>query len=424
MENSLTAKKPEEFKLGMYYYVIELTAFSILLIGGLLTYLFQDYVPWIKYPVLNLWLFVGMFLFNLLFFILHEIYKKKFLFDFTRYAFIVFFLSLIYISGGVESNLIILLVYPLLVSAVDLDPRWTKKVAISLSTIFALMIFANPEYLTDPVIIIKHIMHVLIYIGLSVYTYNMVKNTFNQKFEKEEAKRKLFELVEIDKMKTDFVTIASHQLRTPLSSASWGLDNVLSDNTIPEKDRSIIKESYERIKKANQIVSEMLQAVDISKEGYKLNEEKIDLVKLVQDVMSELHYLTINKNVVMGLSSAEPVTVDADSKLLKASLMNVFDNAVRYSPNGKVDISVSVKENYAEIMVKDNGVGIESGDLPYIFEKFFRGKNALSIDPNETGVGLYVTKKIITLHGGTITLSSKLKEGTMITINLPIRQRN
>jgi two-component system phosphate regulon sensor histidine kinase PhoR len=286
------------------------------------------------------------------------------------------------------------------------------------------MIFANPEYLTDPVIIIKHIMHVLIYIGLSVYTYNMVKNTFNQKFEKEEAKRKLFELVEIDKMKTDFVTIASHQLRTPLSSASWGLDNVLSDNTIPEKDRSIIKESYERIKKANQIVSEMLQAVDISKEGYKLNEEKIDLVKLVQDVMSELHYLTINKNVVMGLSSAEPVTVDADSKLLKASLMNVFDNAVRYSPNGKVDISVSVKENYAEIMVKDNGVGIESGDLPYIFEKFFRGKNALSIDPNETGVGLYVTKKIITLHGGTITLSSKLKEGTMITINLPIRQRN
>jgi signal transduction histidine kinase len=296
----------------------------------------------------------------------------------------------------------------------------TRRIAIILNIILALIIFTHPEHLSDPSIVFEHLMHIFVFITLSIYTYNLVKNTFTQKFEKEEATRKLFEMVEVDRLKTDFVTVASHQLRTPLSSAAWGLDNVLSEDSVSENDKHIIKESYDRIKKASQIVTEMLQAIDVSHIESNVNAGKVDLAKVVKEAIDELYYLTIRNGVKVETSAVGEVTVEADQKLLKAGITNIIDNAIRYSPKGTVKVSLLGDSVDVHLTVKDNGSGISKDDMPYIFSKFFRGKNGLAIDPNESGVGLYITKKIIELHGGTINLKSEAEVGTELSITLPI----
>ena len=108
-----------------------------------------------------------------------------------------------------------------------------------------------------------------------------------------------------------------------------------------------------------------------------------------------------------------------DQKLLHSALTNVLDNAMRYSPNGKVNVDINSNNKNVEIVIKDTGIGISQEDLPFVFERFHRGKEAISIDPNESGVGLYVTKKIIELHNGGIYISSKKGDGTTIKILLP-----
>jgi len=250
----------------------------------------------------------------------------------------------------------------------------------------------------------------------------LVKNTFTQKFEKEEATRKLFEMVEIDRLKTDFVTIASHQLRTPLSSAAWGLDNILSESTVSDENKVLIKESYDRIKRASQIVNEMLQAIDVSHIAANIEAEKIDLAKIVKGVMDELRYLVIRNGVKIEPSIVDHAIIEADPKLLKAGITNLVDNAIRYSPKGIVKVTLTVDDDNAKLVVKDNGSGILEEDMPYIFGKFFRGKNAMAIDPNESGVGLYITKRIIELHSGTISLKSESGKGTELSVTLPITQ--
>lgn len=412
----------EKFRLNGYYYIIEIVSLVTLVVIAAISSYFPEYITFVRYPQFILPLFVSMFCFNLFFFTLYAIFKKKSLFKFTRYAFIVFFTAIIYLTGGVTSPFIITFVFPLLVSAVDLKPEMTKKMAVILCSVLTLMIFADPEYLKDPAIVTEYSILLFIYVVLATYTYNLVKNTFTQKFEKEEATRKLFEMVEIDRLKTDFVTIASHQLRTPLSSAAWGLDNILSESTVSDENKVLIKESYDRIKRASQIVNEMLQAIDVSHIAANIEAEKIDLAKIVKGVMDELRYLVIRNGVKIEPSIVDHAIIEADPKLLKAGITNLVDNAIRYSPKGIVKVTLTVDDDNAKLVVKDNGSGILEEDMPYIFGKFFRGKNAMAIDPNESGVGLYITKRIIELHSGTISLKSESGKGTELSVTLPITQ--
>ena len=114
------------------------------------------------------------------------------------------------------------------------------------------------------------------------------------------------------------------------------------------------------------------------------------------------------------------MTIYADHDVLCLGLANLFDNAFRYSPKGKVNISIIKEGNMAKLVIKDNGIGIDGEDLKHMFEKFFRGKNARMIDQNESGVGLYSTKKIIEIHQGTISINSEINNGTTIEVRLPV----
>ncbi|MEX0931641.1 MAG: HAMP domain-containing sensor histidine kinase [Candidatus Paceibacterota bacterium] len=413
-----------QFRLGQYYYLIEVTAFAVLIVVGLLIYHFREFMPWIRYPYALMWGFFSIFLINVTAFLLIHIFRNKKFFEITRYGFILFFLFVIYTTGGAESSMLMLLLFPLLVSTVDLNPKLTKRVGIICTTGLALIIFADWKFIFDYSIAVQHVFHVMLYAIIASYMYKIVNETLQQKYEKEEAKRKSAELIELDKVKSDFVTVTSHQLRTPIAGIKWALDSLVKGGiNNPEMERSLLTDSREKIDEALAIVNDMLATAENGTKGLVLAKDDVDIGELVRSVTEELTFLANQKRVVVNFHSVGSVHVKGDEKMLRASIINVVDNAIRYSPGKTVDITVLLRDTTVVIVVQDTGLGIPREDQEYVFDRFYRGKNVMKLEPNETGVGMYVTKEVIQRHGGTIAFESKQNEGTIFTVALPVTKK-
>jgi len=409
-------KALEQFRLKRYYYVIEITGIIVPLIFGLIIFTFKEQLAWLRYPYFNLYLFIGIFVYHTVFFICREIYKNKIFFVLARYGYLAFFVAVLYTVGGVESSFSFVLIFPLIVSAVDLDAKSTKSIGITITLAYSLLIFVDPTYYRDLGFIIAHILRVILLSIISFYFYQIVKETLRQKYEKEEASRKFVELSELNRIKNDFLTVAEHQLRTPLTAAKWALGNLLEEKNIPENNKTLLNEVSIKIANSLAIINEMLQTAETGVGGLKLMKQKTDLGVLITGIISELQFLIRKKTVQVRFREPTGFVVDSDQKLLRIALANIIDNAVRYSPNETVNIELVRVKDKIIITVKDSGIGIAPADLPYIFERFYRGKNAITLDPNESGVGLYISKKIIELHNGEVKLESSVGKGTLVSI--------
>ena len=412
-------KSAEQFRLRSYYYVVEITGLIPPLVFGLIIHAFRNQLTWLRYPDLNFYLFIGIFVYHSVFFILREIFKKKIFFSLARYGYLAFFVAVLYTVGGVESSFVFILIFPLIVSAADLDAKSTKIVGIVITSAYALLIFADPIYYQDLGFVIAHILRVILLGIISFHFYRIVKEILRQKYEKEETSRKFVELSELNRIKNDFLTVAEHQLRTPLTAVKWALSNLLEEKKFSEGDKVPFREISAKIDNSLTIVNEMLQTAETGAGGgLKLERQKIDLGVLITSIISELQFLIKKKSVQVRFHEPSGLVIDGDRKLLRIALANIIDNAARYSPNGTVNIVAIRAEDKILITIKDDGIGIASDDLPYVFERFYRGKNAITLDPNESGVGLYISKKIIELHNGEIKLSSAVGQGTTMSLEL------
>ena len=399
--------------------MVEITGLIPPLIFGLIIHAFRNQLTWLRYPDLNFYLFIGIFVYHSVFFILREIFKKKIFFSLARYGYLAFFVAVLYTVGGVESSFVFILIFPLIVSAADLDAKSTKIVGIVITSAYALLIFADPIYYQDLGFVIAHILRVILLGIISFHFYRIVKEILRQKYEKEETSRKFVELSELNRIKNDFLTVAEHQLRTPLTAVKWALSNLLEEKKFSEGDKVPFREISAKIDNSLTIVNEMLQTAETGAGGgLKLERQKIDLGVLITSIISELQFLIKKKSVQVRFHEPSGLVIDGDRKLLRIALANIIDNAARYSPNGTVNIVAIRAEDKILITIKDDGIGIASDDLPYVFERFYRGKNAITLDPNESGVGLYISKKIIELHNGEIKLSSAVGQGTTMSLEL------
>ena len=218
-----------------------------------------------------------------------------------------------------------------------------------------------------------------------------------------------------------YVLALVHKLRTPLNGARWALDTVINKDDCDNKE--ILTETYNKIISAVNTVTDILKTAEInSKDGaLDLNKEKVNLCVIVEDILKNLDYLRQKKEVTIERGNiCDPIAIYADRKVLEIGLNNIFDNAYRYSPKGTVRIDISKEGNMAKLVVKDNGIGMTKEDMKHTFEKFYRGENAKLVDSNESGVGLYSTKKIIEMHNGEISIDSIDGKGTTIEVKLPI----
>jgi two-component system sensor histidine kinase VicK len=230
---------------------------------------------------------------------------------------------------------------------------------------------------------------------------------------------------ELEQMKADFVSIAAHELRTPLTSVRNYL-SVVSEELDPNTSEDI-KIYLERTKASAEQLAEIMEsfltASKIERNAMTLNKENTDWATLITQTVEKFHILATDKGIKINFYPAAdiPSPIPVDTMRMQEVLNNLIDNAIKYTPKGEVVIRVAVNRESRTIhtSISDQGIGIPSDQLDRIFTKFFRAKNATEVGIKGTGIGLYITKTIIELHGGTISVDSKQNEGTTFTFTLP-----
>ena len=232
----------------------------------------------------------------------------------------------------------------------------------------------------------------------------------------------------INKLKTDFVSLASHQLRTPLTGIKWFVE-LLRENMMKSSEDD--KQNYiNKIDESNQRLIDLvddLLIVGRAEEG-KLNSENLEKYR-IKELMEEAillqgRLLTDRKINIEGIES---ISKDFSLEVNKMQIVQVFgnliNNAARYSSVGsRIMVRVEKEGNSYKIAVKDEGMGIPESQKQRIFEKFFRAENVEKNVPG-TGLGLYLTKSIVEGHGGSVWFESQEGKGTTFFVKLPIKQK-
>lgn len=229
-----------------------------------------------------------------------------------------------------------------------------------------------------------------------------------------------------DKMKTEFVALAAHQLRTPTSGIKWSLKGVLDGNygELNKSQKEILTKTYKTNDKIIKLVRDLLDIAQIEEGKYLRKLTLASIESVIRSVLESRKQEIMNKKLKVEFRREEIQNVMIDVEKMNIVFKNIIDNAIRYTNvGGKINIVMEKKEKEIEIRVEDNGIGIPESEQDRVFTKFFRGSNVMRIDTEGTGLGLYIARNIIEAHGGRVWFESKENEGTVVYIIIPIKER-
>src|SRR6056297_278443 len=232
----------------------------------------------------------------------------------------------------------------------------------------------------------------------------------------------------IQKMKTEFVTVAAHQLRTPLSAVKWSLSMLEEAGDLNKKQKKILEKTYKSNEKLINLINDLLSVSQIEEGRFLGKTKEQSLIPVVREVIenheAELEKENIDLQFKVKLAQSEKMPlVEIDQEKMKIALDNLITNAINYSPEGeKVMVSLEQQEEL-KLMIKDNGIGIPKEQQKRVFERFFRAKNALKKITEGSGLGLFITNNIIEAHNGDIWFESKEGQGTTFYVTLPISNK-
>lgn len=233
--------------------------------------------------------------------------------------------------------------------------------------------------------------------------------------------------VEFLRSKSEFITVAAHQLRTPLTGISWIFQTLRDSQAITGEDRELVEAGIEASAKAQKIIDDMLDVTKIEEGRFGYTFENIDLVKFLREIVFSARTLAKEYGVSVSFESREAaVEIQADPRKLGVAISNLVDNAIKYNvKNGQVILSLNKLPDkpYVLITVKDTGIGIPPQDIKKLFTKFYRSEKAMKIDTEGSGLGLYIAKNIILRHGGNIWAESIVNRGSTFYVTLPTDPR-
>jgi PAS domain S-box-containing protein len=233
------------------------------------------------------------------------------------------------------------------------------------------------------------------------------------------------ELLELNQAKDDFISIASHQLRTPATGVKQYLGMLLEGYAEPltETQKAFADRAFDSNERELMIINDLLQVAQVDAGKMNIKKERIDFVGLLNEVILEQAEKFMSREQALSFRPAEKTLHGmADASRIRMVLENLVDNASKYTPHGK-KITVSLArhlDTHLKISVKDEGVGIDPIGSAKIFDKFVRIDNPLSRTMGGSGLGLYLAERIVSLHGGTIYVASRPGRGSTFTILLPL----
>ncbi|HJV32861.1 MAG TPA: HAMP domain-containing sensor histidine kinase [Patescibacteria group bacterium] len=228
-----------------------------------------------------------------------------------------------------------------------------------------------------------------------------------------------------DEIKSKFLTVASHQLRTPLNAIRWNLELLLSEGAaLPPETADALRSIYRSVTTSISIVDDMLLAVDIEQRTLRLDRSAVDIADVVGKVVRD--YARSAQMRSQTLSYADPAPRPAplfvDAGKMETVFSRLIDNAIKYTPDGgRITVGIRSGKDEVEIEVRDNGIGMPEKEHARLFERFYRSKKAIDVNPNASGLGLYIAKFIVDAHDGRIGCRTREGEGTTFTVTLPRR---
>jgi two-component system sensor histidine kinase VicK len=231
--------------------------------------------------------------------------------------------------------------------------------------------------------------------------------------------------VQLLKSKNEFITIASHQLRTPINEIRWAIESIAADEKIDNQTKEILNGTLNSIKRLANLIDNLLNISKIEEGKFGYNFEELNYLDFMKEVLSEMlpQIKHLGLNLYLNPPEEELPMIYFDKQKMYMVISNLLDNAVKYNvQNGKIIVSIQKSNDgkFIETSIEDTGVGIEPETLKNLFSKFFRTSSGEKFNTEGSGLGLYIAKNIIRSHGGKIWAESEVGRGTKITFTLPI----
>ncbi len=228
-------------------------------------------------------------------------------------------------------------------------------------------------------------------------------------------------LSSVEMMRRSFVANVSHELKTPMTTISGFVDGILDGTIPPQKQAYYMKIVSDEVKRLSRLVHSMLDLSRIDSGELKLTRVRMDLTEALCSVLVSSEPRIEKKRLnITGMEDCEKMEIDGDYDLMSQVLYNLLDNAIKFTnEGGDIDIRMSRSEGRVRVAVRNTGDGIPANEMPQIFERYYKSDRSRSLDKNGLGLGLYIVKTVIRLHGGEITVRSVEGEFTEFCFWVP-----
>lgn len=263
---------------------------------------------------------------------------------------------------------------------------------------------------------------------LSVQEIRDINASLERRIEEATAKltRTNDRLRKLDETKDEFISMASHQLRTPLTSVKGYISMVLDGDAgkLTTEQRKILEQAFGSSQRMVYLIGDFLNVSRIQTGKFEIEHEPVNLAGVVSQEINQLVETAKTKRITMTYEVPENFpTINADENKLRQVMMNFMDNAIYYSPaDTKIKVQLYKDAGSVVFKVTDQGIGVPKSDQPKLFTKFFRAPNAKQQRPDGTGIGLYMAKKVIVGHHGTVIFETKEGKGSTFGFRLPMKE--
>ena len=233
-----------------------------------------------------------------------------------------------------------------------------------------------------------------------------------------------YELKIDDEAQKSFIANVSHELKTPMTSIGGFIDGVLDGTIPPEEEKKYLRVVSSEVKRLSRMVVSMLNISKIEAGEIKLSETKYDVGKQIFETLLNFERVIEEKHIeIQGFENMNGVIMEGDRDLIQQVIYNLFDNAVKFTPeNGKITVSAVNNGEGTRVTIRNSGAGVSEDEIARIFERFYKVDKSRSFDTKGVGLGLYIVKTIINMHEGEISASSKLGEYTEFSFEIPFSE--
>ena len=234
------------------------------------------------------------------------------------------------------------------------------------------------------------------------------------------------QLRKLDEAKSGFISVVAHQLRTPLSGIKWTLNLLINGDMgiLTTEQKTFLMKAYESNDRMISLVNDMLGADRIESGKVRYVFQPVHLYDIIDNVLFELLPQANAKGLTVSFTSRpkDLPKVRADPEKVRAVFQNLLDNAIKYSrQKGTIEVGMKASErNEVSVWIKDDGIGIPKEQQKNIFERFFRAQNAIKLETDGSGLGLFIVKSIVERHGGKVSFESVEGHGVTFYFTLPV----